>query len=47
MSIHRRWALILAGRSCQTHDPNPGDLLPHGAADYKGMFTNMWIALGA
>jgi hypothetical protein len=35
MSIHRRWALILAGRSCQTHDPNPGDLLPRCAADTR------------
>jgi hypothetical protein len=44
--IYRRWALFLAGRGCQTDEPNPNDLLARDPPDYKAQFTTMWNSLG-
>lgn len=43
--IYRRWALLIAGRSCQPDDPNPNDLLGMPPPDYAAQFTTMWKSL--
>jgi AbiU2 len=43
--IYRKWALALAAVSCQTHDPNPADLVEMDLPDYTAQFTTMWQAL--
>lgn len=44
--IYRKWALFLAGMSCQIDDPNPNDLLPSDPPEYASQFAKMWRSLG-
>lgn len=45
-AIYRKWALLLAGMSCQIENPNPLDLLEMDPPDYNAQFMKMWKSLG-
>ena len=40
--LYRKYALLLAGMSCQLDDPNPADLIPGDYEDHKSRFERLW-----
>jgi len=40
--LYRKYALLLAGRSCQLDNPNPADLIPGDYEDHRSCFERLW-----
>ncbi len=40
--LYRKYALLLAEKSCQLDNPNPADLIPGDYEDHKSCFERLW-----